>query len=390
MTEPRTVYLDYHATTPVDTRVVEEMLPFFETRWGNAASKDHRYGTDAKSAVDEARAQIAEAVGARADEIIFTSGATESNNLALAGLVKAAGPGAHVITTSIEHSAVLDCLAGLEEEGFGITVVPVSSEGVVDPAQVQDAITDRTAVISVMTANNEVGTVQPIQKIGEIAEEAGVVFHTDAAQAMAYLEIDVDQNGIGLLSGSGHKFYGPKGVGFLYVSRRRPRVHLEPLIRGGGHERGMRSGTLNVPGIVGMAKALAIAVDERKEEANRVRALTQYMYERLEEDIGGVRRHGDKDGRLPNNLNVGFDGVRAKALVVNLPDVAFSTGSACTTQKSEPSHVLAAMGLTEEQIREAVRFGLGRFTTRDDIDYAVQRLKEAVGRLRSAAAVSTA
>lgn len=386
--EQRVVYLDHHATTPVDERVLEAMLPFFHQRWGNAASKDHQFGADAKTAVDEARAEIAGVIGARPDEIIFTSGATESNNLALAGLVRNAASDAHVVTSAIEHSAVLDCLAGLEDQGASVTKVPVGSDGLVDPADVREAIRDNTVVVSIMAANNEVGTVQPLAQIGKIAKDAGVVFHTDAAQALAYLDIDVNQAGIGLLSGSAHKFYGPKGVGFLYVSKRKPRVHLEPLIRGGGHERGMRSGTLNVPGIVGMAAALRLAMDERSSEAERIRELSNHMAERLSNEVGGMQLHGHSERRLPNNLNISFEGVRAKALIVNLPDVAFSTGSACTTQKAEPSHVLEAMGIGEEELRQAVRFGLGRFTTRDEVDYAVDRLAEVVQRLRSAATVS--
>jgi cysteine desulfurase len=378
------IYLDHHATTPVDPRVLEEMLPFFTERWGNASSKDHRYGADAREAVDDARQSIARVIGARPDGIVFTSGATEANNLALAGVVRAAGSKVHIITSAIEHRAVLDCLEAFDSERVAVTVLPPDRLGRIDPELVEAAIRPETGLVSIMAANNEVGTVQQLGEIGEITRARGILLHTDAAQAFGHLELDVRDLKIDLLSASAHKFYGPKGVGFLYVSRRQPRVKVEPIIRGGGHEGGMRSGTLNVPGIVGMAAAARLAEEARPRESLRLRELTEYMAAELEDGLGGVTRYGHPDHRLPHNLNVGFEGVRSKALVVNLPDLAFSTGSACTTAKAQPSHVLQALGLSEERVREAVRFGLGRSTTREHIDYAVERICEVVTRLRAA------
>jgi cysteine desulfurase len=378
------VYLDHHATTPVDPRVLEEMLPFFTERWGNASSKDHRYGADARKAVDDARRSIAQVIGARPDGIVFTSGATEANNLALSGVVRATGSRVHIITSAIEHRAVLDCLEAFDPDEVAVTHLPPDGHGRIDPELVEAAIRPETGLVSIMAANNEVGTVQQLGEIGEITRARGILLHTDAAQAFGHLELDVRDLKIDLLSASAHKFYGPKGVGFLYVSRRQPRVKVEPIIRGGGHEGGMRSGTLNVPGIVGMAAAARLAEEARPRESLRLRELTEYMAAELEDRLGGVARYGHPDHRLPHNLNVGFEGVRSKALVVNLPDLAFSTGSACTTAKAQPSHVLQALGLPEERVREAVRFGLGRSTTRDQIDYAVERICEVVTRLRAA------
>lgn len=379
----RLIYLDHHSTTPVDSRVLEEMLPYFTEDWGNAASKDHVFGHVAEQAVEDSRRSIAAALGARPDEIVFTSGATESNNLALAGAVSSADvEHPHVITSSIEHPAVLDCLAALREQGTEVTQLTVDEYGRVRVEDVAEALQPNTILVSVMAANNEIGTLQPLRAIGELTRERGLLFHTDAAQALGYMDLDVRTLNVDLLSGSGHKVYGPKGIGLLYVSRRRPRIELTPLIRGGGHEAGMRSGTLNVPGIVGLAAALRLAAELRGDESRRLRALTERMWTRLNNEIGAVRRHGHPSERLPHNLNVRFDGVRAKALVVNLPELAFSTGSACTTAKAQPSHVLQALGLPKERVREAVRFGLGRSTTQEEVDYAVDRIKDVVGRLR--------
>jgi cysteine desulfurase len=383
--QSRTLYLDYHATTPVDSRVLEEMLPYFMQAWGNAASKDHRYGAAAKTIVEESREEIAGLIGARTAEIVFTSGATESNNLALVGVVRANAPErGHIITSAIEHPAVLDPLIELGAEGLEVTVLPVDSVGRVAPEDVANAIRPDTLLVSVMAANNEVGTLEPLDEIGAITRSAGVLLHTDATQALGYVDIDVRELGVDLLSGSAHKLYGPKGAGFLFVSGRDPRVKLSPLLRGGDHEAGRRSGTLNVPGIVGLAAAMRWAATLRDSECHRLRELTEYMFSRFESGVGDVRRNGDREHRLPNNLNVGFRGVRAKSLVVSLPDLAFSTGSACSTAKAEPSHVLKALGLSDEEVRESVRFGLGRSTTRDDVDYAVNRIAQVVARIRSA------
>lgn len=377
------VYLDHHATTPVDPRVLEQMMPYFSNVYGNAASRDHRFGADALEAVEQARRRIGHVIGSRANEIIFTSGATEANNLALTGVIRRQADSGHIVTSAVEHRAVLDCLAAAAAEGVDVTLLPVDSCGMVHPDDVADAIRPDTFLVSIMAANNEVGTVQPIQEIGEITRSHGVLFHTDTTQAFGYLEIDVKRLNIDLLSASAHKFYGPKGIGVLYVSKRQPRVSLDPLLHGGGHEGGLRAGTLNVPGIVGIGVAAELARRLRDEEARRMATLAARMRLRLEEELGEYSIHGHPSRRLPNNLNIGFDGVRAKALVVNLPEIAFSTGSACTSAKAQPSHVLRAMGLADERAREAVRFSLGRDTTEEEINYVVERLAETVKRLRS-------
>ena len=383
MTRPNPVYLDHHATTPVDPQVLAEMLPYFSEVYGNAASPDHRFGANALEAVQQARLRIGQVIGSRADEIVFTSGATEANNLALTGVIRKQPVASHVVASAVEHKAILDCLEAAAADGTDVTLVPVDSYGLVCPDDIDRAIRSDTCLVSVMVANNEVGTLQPIQEIGEITKSRGVLLHTDATQAIGYVELNVKRLNIDLLSASAHKFYGPKGIGFLYVSNRQPRVSLQPLLHGGGHESGLRSGTLNVPGIVGMGAALKLAKLLRHEEAPRLVALAGHMRMRLEEEIGECSIHGHPSKRLPNNLNLGFDGIRAKALVVNLPELAFSTGSACTSAKAEPSHVLRAMGLSAERVKEAVRFGLGRSTTIEQVDYAVQRLTEVVKRLRS-------
>ena len=385
------LYLDHHATTPVDPRVLEAMLPFFREHWGNAASKDHRFGNDAKTAVEEARRAIAHELGTRSSEIIFTSGATEANNLAVIGLLGGRVlSDCHAVTTCVEHRAVLDPLIELEAGGLRVTRLRVDEFGRIDPSELEAAICDRTVLVSVMAANNEIGTLQPLGEIGDITRAKGVLLHTDAAQALGHVELNVDALKVDLLSASAHKFYGPKGIGFLYVSRRQPRVELDPIQFGGGHEHGLRSGTLNVPGIVGMATALELAVTLRSAETKRLHDLTDWMFSRLSQDIGSVYRYGHPDLRLPHNLNIGIHGVRAKALVVNLPDLAFSTGSACTTQKAEPSHVLRAIGLPADRLRESIRFGLGRETSRQDVDYALGRIQEVALRIRGSHAVATA
>lgn len=375
------VYFDHNATTPVDPQVMEDMRPYFSEVYGNAASRDHRFGTDALGAVEEARLRTGHLIGSRPDEIIFTSGATEAINLAITGVIRRQPDSCHVITSRVEHPAVLDCLAALGAAGTDVTLLPVDSYGLVCPDDVIGAIRPDTCLVSIMAANNEVGTLQPIQDIGEITRSRDILFHTDATQAVGYLGLDVKQLNVDLLSASAHKFYGPKGVGFLYVSKRRPRVALQPLVYGGGHEGGLRSGTLNVPGIVGMGAAAKLVLQSRDEEGSRVAALVADLQIRLEEELEDYTRNGHPIKRLPNTLNFGFKGIRAKALVINLPELAFSTGSACTSAKARPSHVLRAMGLPLERVREAVRFGLGRGTTGDDIEYAVERLVQVVKRL---------
>ena len=381
------IYLDHHATTPVDERVVEEMQPYFTEQFGNPASDDHLFGAESKQGVETAREQIAEAIGCRNEEIVFTSGATESDNLAVHGVAEYAekhDKGSHIITSEIEHDAVLEVCESLEEDGFDVTYLPVDDVGRVDPADVEDAIRDDTVLVSVMAANNEIGTIQPIEEIGGIAKANQAFFHSDAVQAVGHVPIDVQNMGIDLMSISSHKIYGPKGVGALYVRRRRPKVKLEPLIHGGGHERGWRSGTLNVPAIVGFGKAMQLAEQERESRVEHADALTSYMWDRLSDVLDDVVLNGDPDHRLPNNLNVSFLGVENKALVKNLqPDIAVSAGSACTTGKVEASHVLQAIGGDEDRWHSAIRFGLGKDNTQEEAEYAVDKVIGAVNRLRS-------
>ncbi len=367
------IYLDHHATTPVDPRVLEAMLPWFGPKFGNAASRTHRFGWEAEKAVELARRRIAELAGAEPREIVFTSGATESNNLA----IKGAGA-RHIVTVSTEHKAVLDPVKRL---GCPAAILSPQRDGRIDPDALRAAIRPETGLVSVMAANNEIGTLQPLAEIGAICRERGVLFHCDAAQAFGRIPLDVEAAGIDLLSVSAHKMYGPKGVGALYVRRRR--VRLSPLIDGGGHEFGMRSGTLNVPGIVGFGEACGIAAAGMESEAVRIGALRDRLLRGLEASIGGIRVNGSMEHRLPGNLNVSFSGIDAEALLMSMPELALSTGSACSSAAVEPSHVLRAIGLSEELARSAVRFGLGRFNTEEEIEYAAGRICEAVARLRN-------
>ncbi|HVU03717.1 MAG TPA: aminotransferase class V-fold PLP-dependent enzyme [Polyangiaceae bacterium] len=378
------IYLDAHATTPVDPRVLEAMLPYFTEKFGNAASRTHAPGMVAESAVTRAREAVARCIGARsARDVVFTSGATESNNLALRGVVEARGvAGVHVVTTAIEHHAVLDPCLHLERLGASVTVVPVQSNGVVDPARVAEAITERTALVSVMLANNEIGTIQPVAEIGKITRERGVFLHTDAAQAIGRVPIDVDGMNVDLLSLSGHKLYGPKGVGALWVRSDKPRVRLVAQMDGGGHERGMRSGTLNVPGIVGLAKACDLMTEEGGLETARIGALRDRLRDALERTVPGTLLNGDREARLAGNLNVSFEGVSSDALIPKLPGLAVSSGSACTSASLEPSYVLRALGLSDERARSSIRFGVSRFTTEAEIDRAAELVRDAVRALR--------
>ena len=378
------IYLDNHATTRTDPRVVEAMLPFVTETYGNPASKNHRFGWEADEAVKAARAQVAELIGASPREIVFTSGATESNNLALKGAAHAyRADGDHLITTAAEHKAVLDPCKRLEHEGFQVTVLPVDRYGLVDPEQIAAAITDRTILVSVMAANNEIGTLQPIQEIGRLCKKRGVLFHTDAAQAVGKIPLDVEEMGIDLLSISAHKLYGPKGIGALYVRRGSPRVRLEPQIDGGGHEHGLRSGTLPTPLIVGFGRACDIARHEMADEAARLLRLRERLYQGLTRALSDLGLNGHPTQRLPGNLNLSFAGVKGEALLVELKDVAVSTGSACTTANLAPSHVLKAIGLPDDLADASLRFGLGRFTTAEEIDWVIDRVAAAVTRLRS-------
>jgi cysteine desulfurase len=377
------IYMDNHATTPVDPRVLEAMLPYFTDRFGNAASRNHSFGWQAEEAVEIARKQVADLIGATAKEIVITSGATESDNLAIKGAARMyREKGNHLVTVVTEHKAVIDTCKHLEKDGFQVTYLPVKRDGLVDLDQLRAAVTDRTILISVMAANNEVGVLQPIAEIGRIARERGVLFHTDAVQAAGKVPFDVNAMHVDMASLSAHKMYGPKGVGALYVRRRNPRVLLTPIIDGGGHERGMRSGTLNVPGIVGFGKAAALCNEELPLEPARLAALRDRL-------AGGLRRHlddivinGSMEQRLPGNLNVSFPYVEGESLLMGISDVAVSSGSACTSATLEPSYVLKAMGVGDELAHSSIRFGLGRFNTEEEVDFVVEKLSSVVVRLR--------
>ena len=378
------IYLDHHATTPVDSRVLEHMLPYFTEVYGNASSTDHTYGLDAKRAVDEARQQVAKAINADASEIIFTSGATESNNLALIGAAKQyAKKGKHIISCVTEHKAVLDTCKWLESDGYDVTYLPVDNFGMIDLDELLEAIRPDTVLISLMAANNEIGVLHPLKEIGAIAQEHDVLFHTDATQAIGLVPIDVVDMNIDLLSLSGHKIYGPKGIGALYVRKRSPRVRLAEQIHGGGHERGMRSGTLNVPGIVGLGKAAELAVKEMPKEAPRLKELRDLLWQGLQENIEGVELNGHPTERLSNNLNIAIPGVENRAMLVHLNEhIALSTGSACTTAVVEPSHVIMALGYGEERAYCSLRFGLGRNNFQSNLNTAVHRLKIVVKNIK--------
>jgi cysteine desulfurase len=378
------VYMDNHATTRTDPRVVEVMLPFFTDRYGNPASP-HRFGRDSREAVEEARGRVAALLGARPREIIFTSGATESNNLALKGVAAAhRHKGNHLVTVVTEHKAVLDPCRRLEREGFRVTYLPVGRDGRVSAAQVAEALTDQTVLVSVMAANNEIGTLQPLADIGRLCKERGVLFHTDAAQAAGKVPLDVEALGIDLLSLSAHKMYGPKGVGALYVRGRGPRVLLEAQIDGGGHEHGLRSGTLPVPLLVGLGLACELCGQEMGAEAERLTGLREKLRQGLQGQLEEVTLNGHPTERLPGNLNLSFAFVDAMALLVGLERVvAVSSGSACTSAQPEPSHVLRAIGVTEELARGSLRFGLGRFTTAEDVEYVVAEVVRVVRHLRA-------
>ena len=382
MTKP--IYLDYHATTPVDPRVLNVMLPFFGPKFGNAASVSHSFGWDAGGAVEVARKRIAGLAGASAHELVFTSGATESDNLAIKGVVTAARVrGSHFVTVATEHKAVLDTGERLSGMGCSVTVLTPQPDGLVDLDELRDAIRPETVLVSVMYANNEIGVIQPIRQIGEICREKHVIFHCDAVQAFGKIPVDVVADEIDLMSVSAHKMYGPKGVGALIVRRRNPRLHLTPQMDGGGHEGGLRSGTLNVPAIVGFGEACVIAAREMGEECERLRTLRDRLKRRLEEGIPGVHVNGSMEHRLSANLNVSFEGVDGDALLVALPELAISTGSACNSHGGGGSHVLKAIGLGPDLLQSATRFGLGRFTTEEEIDYAAGRLIEVVLKLRA-------
>jgi cysteine desulfurase len=378
------IYLDHHATTPVDPRVVEAMIPYFTKQFGNAASRSHAFGWEAGEAVEAARATLAKALGAKsASEIIWTSGATESNNLALKGAAEYLRErGRHLVTTRIEHKSVLDTMKRLNQEGFEVSFVEVNANGRVDPKAVAAALRPDTVLVSVMLANNEVGTIQPIDEIGCITKPLGILFHVDACQGFLRCNFDVERNNVDLCSVTAHKIYGPKGVGALYVRKARPRIRLVAEMDGGGHERGMRSGTLNVPGIVGFAKAVELLMQEGAEENARIARLRDRLEARFVAELDHVRVNGSRTHRLPGNLNVSFNYVEGESLMLAVKELALSSGSACTSTSLEPSYVLSAMGVDAGSAHSSIRFGLGRSTTEAEVDYVATRVIHEVKRLR--------
>ena len=377
------IYMDYHATTPVDPRVLEAMLPFFNQHFGNPASRNHAFGWEAEEAVETARKQVADLVGATAKEIIFTSGATESNNLAIKGVAEMyREKGNHIITCVTEHKAVIDTCKKLEKQGARVTYLPVQKDGRISLDDLRAAITDKTILITIMTANNEIGVLQPVAEIGAIAKEKGILFHTDAVQAVGKVPFSVTESKTDLVSMTAHKLYGPKGVGALYVRRRNPRVLLAEQINGGGHERGMRSGTLNVPGIVGFGKAAALAKEEMATESVRLRTLRDGLNAKLHANLDEIYINGSMEHRLPHNLNISFAYVEGESLLMGINDVAVSSGSACTSASLEPSYVLKALGAGDDLAHSSIRFGLGRWTTEEEVDYVVEKLTTVVRRLR--------
>ena len=379
------IYMDGHATTRVDPRVVDAMLPFFDRRYGNAASRHHRFGWTARDAVADARAAVAALVGASPRELVFTSGATESNNLAVKGVAEAARDrGNHIVTAATEHRAILNPCARLEQQGMRVSYLPVRDDGVLDPAVVEAAMIPTTVLLTIMMANNEIGVLQPIADLARLAHARGVLLHTDAAQAAGTVPIDVEADGIDLLSLTAHKIYGPKGAGALFIRRG---VAVAPLVDGGGHEAGLRSGTLNVPAIVGFGRAAAICADQMSGEAARLRRLRDRLWDGIDRSLTGVAVNGSMRARLPHNLNISIDGLHGEQLLMGLDDVAVSSGAACTSTSREPSHVLRALGLSDAHARASLRFGLGRFNTEAEVDYVIEKLCSLVTRLRAPAPV---
>jgi cysteine desulfurase len=381
------LYMDNHATTQLDPRVLEAMMPYLTGKFGNAASRNHQFGWEAEKAVEIAREQIAKLIGATAKEIIFTSGATESDNLALKGIAEMYRErGNHIITQVTEHKAILDTCKKLEKQGFHVTYLPVQADGLISLEDLERAIVsegpDKTILVSIMFANNEIGVVQPIAEIGKLCHEKGIFFHSDAVQAVGHIPVDVQAMNLDLLSMSGHKLYGPKGVGALYVRRRNPRVQITEQINGGGHERGMRSGTLNVPGIVGLGAACEIAGEEMDSEIARLSGLRDYLRAKLEDALDYVHVNGNMEHHLPGNLNMSFVYVEGESLLMGINDIAVSSGSACTSATLEPSYVLKALGLGDDVAHSSIRFGLGRFNTKAEVDYVADKVIDVVKKLR--------
>jgi cysteine desulfurase len=377
------VYMDNHATTPMDPRVLEEMLPYFMEKFGNAASRNHSFGWAGEEGVETARERVAKLVGATPKEIIFTSGATESDNLAIKGVAEMyREKGNHIITAVTEHKAVLDTCKRLEKYGYRVTYMAVQKDGLIDLEELKRVMDDKTILVTIMAANNEIGVVQPVAEIGKLCRERGVIFHTDATQAVGKIPIDVNKMNIDLMSISAHKMYGPKGVGALYVRRKNPRVQISAIIDGGGHERGMRSGTLNVTGIAGLGKACEIAQQDMPKEAERLRCLRDRLRKGLEAKLDEVFINGSMEYRLPNNLNMSFAYVEGESLLMGINDIAVSSGSACTSATLEPSYVLKALGVGEDLAHTSIRFGLGRFNTEEEVDYVVEKMAQVVIKLR--------
>jgi cysteine desulfurase len=377
------IYMDNHATTPMDPRVLEEMLPYFMEKFGNAASRNHSFGWAAEEGVETARERVAKLVGATSKEIVFTSGATESDNLAIKGVAEMyKQKGNHVITAVTEHKAVLDTCKRLEKYGYRVTYLPVQKDGLVDLDDLKRAMDDKTILVTIMAANNEIGVLQPVAEIGKLCRERGVIFHTDATQAVGKVPTDVNKQNIDVMSISAHKMYGPKGVGALYVRRKNPRVQVSPIIDGGGHERGMRSGTLNVPGIVGLGKACAIASEQMPQEACHLAGLRNRLRDRIMTRLDEVYINGSMEHRLPGNLNISFAYVEGESLLMGINDIAVSSGSACTSATLEPSYVLKALGTGDDLAHSSIRFGIGRFNTEAEVDYVADRVVETVQRLR--------
>jgi cysteine desulfurase len=375
--------MDTHATTPVDPRVLEAMMPYFTTNFGNAASRNHQFGWVAEEGVERGRDQVAKLIGATAKEIVFTSGATESDNLAIKGVAEMyREKGNHIITQVTEHKAVLDTCKRLEKYGYRVTYLPVQKDGRIDLEDLKRAIDDKTILVTIMAANNEIGVLQPIREIGKICREKGVLFHTDAVQAVGKVPFDVNKDNVDLASISAHKVYGPKGVGALYVRRKNPRVQLSAVIDGGGHERGMRSGTLNVPGIVGLGAACEIAMKEMPEESKKLQALRDRLKDKIVNNLDEVFINGSWEHRLPQSLNISFAYVEGESLLMGVNDIAVSSGSACTSATLEPSYVLKALGTGDDLAHSSIRFGIGRFNTQAEVDYVGDRVVETVKRLR--------